>query len=364
MFQRFYAKLTEKEKKIFYAAAGFIILTVFDFLFMQPVASKIKKIDSEIKEKTETIKRDVRILSYKDKILKEQDDFRVYGTGEDAVEEEVIAGFLKTVEKLVTESKVNLIKLNPGEIKPKKGFREYYATLECEGPWEDMVTFMHKIETTNELLKIVKVNISGKKTSPDQVSASMTLLKLIIDPKSIGNTETTGEDSELVSEAAALSQQMMQEYQAKSESKSAKKEGQASGGSLGESSEELADPSGSLNFSGEDGGAAPNGDVIYEGSVTDGEAQPGAQGGQQDPASKNKASPGQTGGSSDAGSNGNSKDDAKEVKPNKFDKTVKKETGGDRMQLDNFGKLWLRMIGKDPSKVKAAESEKSGKDGK
>src|SRR6185436_14269064 len=110
-------------------------------------------------------KRDVRVLSYKNKILKEQEDFKIYGTGEDKAEEEIIAGFLKTIENLVTESKVNLVKLNPGESKPRKGFVEYYANLECEGAWQDMVTFMHKIETTKELLKIDKVNIAGKKTS-------------------------------------------------------------------------------------------------------------------------------------------------------------------------------------------------------
>ena len=89
--QKFFAKFTEKEKKIGYVAAGFVILAIFDFLFMQPVSSKIKKIDTEIKEKTDIIKRDARILSYKNKILKEEEDFRIYGTGEDKAEEEIIA---------------------------------------------------------------------------------------------------------------------------------------------------------------------------------------------------------------------------------------------------------------------------------
>ena len=176
---------------------------------MQPVSSKIKKINLEIKEKTDIIKRDARFLSYKNKILKEQEDFRVYGTGEDKAEEEIIAGFLKTIENIVTESKINLVKLNPGEVTPRKGFVEYYASLECEGAWQDIVTFMHKIETTNELLKISKVNITGKKTSADQVSASMTIAKLIIDPKTIGNVQSAEEDTKLVAESEVLAQKMM-----------------------------------------------------------------------------------------------------------------------------------------------------------
>jgi len=463
LLQKFYAKLSEKEKKVFYVAAGFVILAVFDFLFMQPVASKIKKIDIEIKEKTDTIKRDVRILSYKDKILKEQEDFRIYDTGEEKAEEEIIAGFLKTVENLVTESKVNLIKLNPGEVKPRKGFIEYYASLECEGKWEDVVTFMHKIETTNELLKIGQVNIAGKKTGPDQVGTTMTLVKLIIDPKSIGTAQAEGEDKELIPEAEALSQKMLQDYQVTSGRKTDKQKAGDSGGKTGGSSE----PEESLTASqGEEEDSFSQGGVSYQNSSDQGEENTGSGGGgdSSDDASGRKGSGGSgaaaggtgeedstggggggsggggasgdsaggggggaggsgkkrgssgggggsaggggggggagegsggggsgggggdagdddggdsgaggdagggggTGGGGGRGSSGSSsgkgddsqKGKTEEVKPNKLDKQLKGESGG-RFQVDDLETLWLRLIGKDPNKVKAEREKKA-----
>ena len=384
MLQKLYAKFTEKEKKILYVAAAFVILAIFDALFMRPVASKIKKIDAEVKEKTDTLKRDIRILSYKNRILKEQEDFRIYGTGEEKTEEEIIAGFLKTIENLVSESKINLVKLNPGESKPRKGFIEYYANLECDGTWEDMVTFMHKIETTNELLKISKVNISGKKTSPDQVSASMTIIKLIIDPKSIG-VQAQGEDSELVPQAEALSQKMMQEYQGQPKAKTKKAPGGVGGEQGGEDGGSMAIPaeaspstdtaegrvsyeSGAPSAGGAEEGAGSEqsgtgdaGETGSGGGSAGGSESGGAAGASGGTAEKPSGGTGGGGGKNAAGSEKNSKEKSKEPNPKKLDAT---KDSGPRWQVEDIETLWLRLIGKDPNKVKAERAKKAAQNQK
>ncbi len=187
--QDFYGKLSDQEKKVLYVALGFIVLAAFDFLFLQPVSSKLKTLDVDIAQTKSDIKRDVRFLSYQKKIEKENELYRVYQTDEKKSDEEIIASFLKTIENLGREAEVVVGKLNPGESVPKKGYVQYFANVECNGKLENIIKFVHKIDTTNNLLKVVKMNVVGKKTSADEVTVTMKISKLIIDAKANAGAE-------------------------------------------------------------------------------------------------------------------------------------------------------------------------------
>lgn len=189
MIQNFISKLSPKEKKIFYIAMLFILLAVFDRLFLGPSTAKLKSLDEEIEKEKNWIKSDLRFLSYKDRILRENITLSPYYTSKAQTEEEVIAAFLKRIEILATASKVNLIKVNPSEINPKIGYIEFNANLECDGRLDDIVTFMHAIDTSKELLKIVKLSMTPKRGSAEEVSCAMTVTKVIIDLASVKEAE-------------------------------------------------------------------------------------------------------------------------------------------------------------------------------
>ena|GEM_PF-851940 len=184
MIQKFYTKLSEKEKKMFYFSAGAVILALFDLLFLRPVTSKLKMIDDEIFDKENNIKRDLRLLSYTDRILAEREAFSPYYNTEVLTPDQIKATFLQKIEMLATEAKINLVKLAPAGEEKKKGFVKYLADLDCTGALDDIVKFMHLIDSTQELLKITKVNIVSKQ-SAKEVSATMTVVKIIFDPRAV-----------------------------------------------------------------------------------------------------------------------------------------------------------------------------------
>ncbi len=185
LIQKFYSKLSEKEKKIFYVSASVVILALFDLLFLRPVTSQLKDIDMQIFERENDIRRDMRFLSYRERIMKEKQAFSPYYIKELKSPDQVKAEFLQKVESLATEAKVTLIKIAPSEEKEKKGYLSYYAELECSGSLEDIVKFMHLIDSTQELLKVVKVVINAGKPGAKEVSVSMTVVKIILDPKAV-----------------------------------------------------------------------------------------------------------------------------------------------------------------------------------
>jgi hypothetical protein len=52
--------------------------------------------------------------------------------------------------------------------------------LECSGKLADVVTFMHLINTSEELTKVVKFNLGSKKADSDEIKATMTVARVII----------------------------------------------------------------------------------------------------------------------------------------------------------------------------------------
>lgn len=184
MIQQFYAKLSDKERKVFYFAMGAIVLALFDALFLRPVQGKLKGMNEEIRERTNTIKRDLRILSYREKILVERQKLWEYYPKDEQTPDQIKAAFLQRIETVATEAAINLTKVSPSTDEEKKGFRKYYAELDCTGMLEDIVKFMHMIDATPDLLKVVKVTMTGK-PNVKEVTANMTVVKIIPDPKAI-----------------------------------------------------------------------------------------------------------------------------------------------------------------------------------
>ena len=181
MIQNFFQKLADKEKKLFCAAMLIIVLSLFDLLFLRPVLSNLETVEEDIHDKVNSINKDMRFLAYQAKIKKEQATYRHFNSEEEKTEEEVIADFLKSVETIASESNIVLSKLSPSEVVQKKGYTQYHANLEAAGPLQNVITFMHKIDSTEDLLRIMKYSLIGKKGSPEDVAATMKISKLILD---------------------------------------------------------------------------------------------------------------------------------------------------------------------------------------
>lgn len=185
MFQKFFSKLSEKERNVFHVALFIVMLAVVDRVFLGPVLEQINIIQSKISSEENSVKRDLRFLSYKDKIVQESESLGKYFT-ENVPDIDVInADFLSVIEKLATESNVVLVKSNPSNSVKEKDYSTYSANLDFSGKISDVISFMYAINSTDELLKVTRYNMSAKRGTKDEVNASMTVSKLIVSPNSL-----------------------------------------------------------------------------------------------------------------------------------------------------------------------------------
>lgn len=177
---KFLSKLSEKERRIFNITLIFVVLAISDRLFLGPALDKLRNMETEIAQQENSITRDLRFLSYKERILNESRNLSGYFAAEVKDDDVLNAEFLRTVERLASQSNVNLVKSNPSQSKKQKDYVEYYASLDCTGKLEDVITFMHSINSSKDLLKIVKFTMTPKAGTSSDVNASMMIVKLII----------------------------------------------------------------------------------------------------------------------------------------------------------------------------------------
>ncbi|MBI3602316.1 MAG: type 4a pilus biogenesis protein PilO [Candidatus Omnitrophica bacterium] len=177
---KFISGLSDQGKKLLVIALMIVVAALFDRLLIDPTMSWLSTIDEQIRKEEEAIKQNVHFLSYKDKILRESQAVDPYVTHHLPKEEEIIAAFLKKIEIVATKANVTLVKVTPSAAQQEPYDLKYSADVECSGQLTDVVTFMHLVNSSNELTKVVKFNLGSPKAETDEIKATMTISKIIV----------------------------------------------------------------------------------------------------------------------------------------------------------------------------------------
>ncbi len=180
MIQKFISKLSSKEKVLLYVTVGIVCITLFERLFFGPVFNNLADIKNQIKQKKVNIVRNLRILSYEDQIIEKFNLFKKYFVDNPGEDSDINAEFMRTIERLSTNSNIKVVKSNAAEIIKKDRYSEYYANLDCTGTLKNMISFIHSINSTDTLLKVVKLDLTPKRGESEDMTASMTIVKMLI----------------------------------------------------------------------------------------------------------------------------------------------------------------------------------------
>lgn len=175
----FYAKLTKKEKKIFYVASAVVLLMVFDKLVVTPVFLKMRLLNQQIVEKETEIKKNMRLLAQKDHILALKNKYKGFLTDEDDTDV-IKQSLIKDVESLANKTSIYLIDIKPTGIRDEGGVKKYNAGLNFEAEMEEVTDFIHNIESSKSFLTIKSYQITPKMKNSSIAKCSMTISKIVI----------------------------------------------------------------------------------------------------------------------------------------------------------------------------------------
>ncbi len=182
--QKFIAGLTSNQKQLLLIAGVLVGAALFDRLLIGPTVSRLSDIDQDIIKEKGVIKQDLHFLGYKDRIVKESEALEVYLTKDVATEEEMLSAFLKNVEDLASQAKIVVGKISPVAGQQEKEYLKYQADLECSGKFSDVISFMHLIDASPDLMKVTKFTLGAKKGEGDDiVKATMSIEKIVVASK-------------------------------------------------------------------------------------------------------------------------------------------------------------------------------------
>ena len=95
----FFSGLSKNEKQFLSIASVVVFLALFDRLIVGPITSESDRLSKRIEEKIKSTEKNIRILRYKDRIVKEDVLYHEdYYANENLTREELIAVFLSEVE--------------------------------------------------------------------------------------------------------------------------------------------------------------------------------------------------------------------------------------------------------------------------
>lgn len=181
MIEAFYAKLQKKEKTLFLAAIVFVALAIMDRAVLGPILAELKVLQTEITQQEQAIQRNLRILSFKDSILREYSEISVYlDTGEKS-REEIVSSLLKMIENLARQKSITISNIQSGDVEENPLYNEYITGIQCEGSLHNLLEFMDALEVSDFLFRILKFQLAAKSKKGDILTANIDIARVLIE---------------------------------------------------------------------------------------------------------------------------------------------------------------------------------------
>lgn len=180
MIQEFISKLAKRERILVFASVAMIFLAFMDRAILGPILQQIKILDASIEAKTQMLKRNNRILSFSDSILKEYARNDKYLSSPDKNEQEMIASDLHAIETLAAQNTVTISNIKAGDITESPLSKELQINLDCEGTLAHTLQFMRALEDSNYLFRIKKYNLAPKSKTSELIKSNIEMIRIVI----------------------------------------------------------------------------------------------------------------------------------------------------------------------------------------
>ena len=142
-------------------------------------------LEAESQVKRQTIRRDLRILSFKESILKEYDKYKTYlDTGKKS-KEEIVSALLREIETIAGQKSITISNVQPGDVQENPIMDESKTSLECAGKLRDLLEFMQALEESDYLFQITKYSMTPKGKGSDVMKATVAMSRIFITAEKI-----------------------------------------------------------------------------------------------------------------------------------------------------------------------------------
>ena len=174
-----YARLSKREKVIFYGTSVVVGFLLLDQLVVGPILGTFDSLDQELSNLQTDISKTMQILSQKEQIKLEAEKYSSFVTQAKSEDEEMNS-LLEYIEELANKATVNLLYVKPAGNKTEGITKKFLVTLECEGQSTQIVSFFYALESSPKLLTIEKYSIQPTGSGSSVIKAAATLSRVVV----------------------------------------------------------------------------------------------------------------------------------------------------------------------------------------
>ena len=175
-FFSWYNGLANREKKVFQGAAGCILLLLVDMTVVTPVWDTYSLMEDQIAEAEGALTRNLVNLGRKEAVEAGYERYRSFVRTAGSDEEEN-AALLSMIEQVARAHQVVLADIKPRETKVDDFHKEYIAELDAEAEMKNLVNFIHEMEKSDQIMKVLSAKLSAKEANSPVVKARITVAK-------------------------------------------------------------------------------------------------------------------------------------------------------------------------------------------
>jgi hypothetical protein len=155
--------LKKRDKILGLIAISVVILFMGERFFAGGLRGRFRNLSSRVRVQELELKNGLALLEKKEDINRDFERCQPYLKIKYLTDKEVIAGFLKEMERIAQETGVSVVSLVPQQQGIQAaGYRRFSASMQVEAEPSRMYDFLFKIQNSTFLIKADSVSISAK----------------------------------------------------------------------------------------------------------------------------------------------------------------------------------------------------------
>ncbi|MBN1869284.1 MAG: type 4a pilus biogenesis protein PilO [Candidatus Omnitrophica bacterium] len=175
----FWDKLSNKEKLGLSLALAVMAIALLDRLVFSPIRSRFQRINKAIKINEKQLAHDLRNVRQEGQITRQFEKYVEYVQRSGSDEEEV-AKILGEIESLARQSAIYLANMKPQTPKEIDFYKEYAVEIDAEGEIGSLISFLHHLNMSTQLLRVEKLRLSSNKKGDKVLKASLLVTRVLV----------------------------------------------------------------------------------------------------------------------------------------------------------------------------------------
>ncbi len=184
-FDTFFSGLKGPTKTLFFVAVISVCLALMDRLMIGPFLSQEQYLKAENKAQRENIRRSKRIISFRDRIIEEYNQYSTYLDSGDMTQEVIVAALLKKIETIAGQQTITITGIRPGDVEEKPIYRIYKTSLDCEGKLTNVLSFINLLEQSDYLFQVQRYSMGPKSKGSDIIKCTMDISRILITTENV-----------------------------------------------------------------------------------------------------------------------------------------------------------------------------------